>query len=209
MDAATVLEDAWAAVVASGVPEHLQAAALTEAIRLIGGSAEGVATKIGTVSGPKAPRIAKPQGGKKIEPEPEPELLEVANEDEFFEKFANDSRVPEESLRELYRVVDGQLQLALTKSALGDTETKKNQTVALLSIAPRWYVHGQQELAIGSIRDAAGATGYKPSRNLSTHIESVAGTKAVGTGAGKAIRVQGAKIDPAFAALVEDLLSEE
>jgi len=207
-DVAKVLKDAWKAVTVSGVPQHVQGAALSEAVRLLGSSDQAASAYRGAESDRES-RAAPPSRPSNPKSEPEPALLTVTtNEGNFYAKFAHDSGVPEGKLREVYRVVGDQLHFALTKSALGDTETKKNQRVALLSVAPRWYVNGEPELAVSAIRAAARAAGYKPSRNLSAHIGSVAGTKPVGNGAGKAVRVQGAKIDAAFAALIDELVPE-
>jgi hypothetical protein len=206
MDVKQILSDAWKAVEGSGVPENLHAVAFEQAVRLI--ATPMLPEPVGslTKNAGKKPSGSRSTQTAKVGEERSTES--AADPDEFFARFAAESAVEEEKLRTVYMIKDGHVRLSLTKRALGDTEAAKNRTIALLMAAPRWYVDGKQELVVGEVREVAKAIGYEPSRNLSTHLDSVPGTSAVGVKNDKAIRVQGAKFDAPFRELIERLTAD-
>lgn len=214
MDAKQVLADAWEAVEGSGVPERLHPVAFEQAVRLIAGPATGFADSAPrstpTTPPSRMPAPPKPSevgAGRKSRNRtaPSDDASLIHDEDGFFETFASESHVDAETLRRVYYVKDGRVRIALTKRALGKTEADSNRTVATLLAGVRWYVEGNPALKISEVRDAAGIIGYQVSRNLSKHLEGVAGTQAVGAGNDKAIRVQRGRFDEPFQQLIERL----
>jgi hypothetical protein len=218
MDAKQVLTDAWEAVEGSGVPESLHAVAFEQAVRLIAGPLAPSASDSVPMSTPDAPHNpaqsaptpnkrgpAKRAGGATA---PSDDASLIQDEDAFFATLASEARLDEETLRRVYYVKDGELRIGLTKRALGESEADSNRTVATLLAGVRWYVHGDPALKISEVRDAANLIGYKVSRNLSKHLDGVAGTQAVGAGSDKAIRVQRGRFDEPFQLLIERLTAD-
>lgn len=208
MDPKRVIAEAWEAVRTAEIPEHLHITAFDHAVRLL--TQDFVGPKEETRESGFKESKARQEAGKSpgsdvgVDESSSP----VVNADDFFEKFAEESGLDVDKLHALYLVREGKMRVGLSRRKLGTSEAEKNRTVAGLVASANWYVSGKAALTIGEIREAAKAAGYEPSRNLSAHLEGVPGTQAVGNGADRAIRVQGAKIDAAFTELVERLTGD-
>lgn len=208
MDAKRVIAEAWEAVRAADLPDHLHVTAFEHAVRLLTQDLPEGQPEARS-EGRREPKAKQPT---KNSPDPSGKAEEsggsAIDADDFFEKLANESGIEVDRLHALYLVRDGKLRIGLTRRKLGTSEAEKNRTVAALVASANWYASGKTTLTIGEIREAAKAAGYEPSRNLSSHLDGVPGTQAVGNGADRAIRVQGAKIDAAFTELVERLTGD-
>lgn len=203
MDLKQIIKDAWEAVDAAGLPEHVQAAALQQAIALVAGpSVPGPA-----VVKPKDPEIRKGGEAGSAAASTEPPGA-VTDEDAYFAKFAAESDVDEESLRTVYYVKNGAVRIAGTKNRLGSSEADRNRTVAMLAAASLWYFDGKPAISITDIRESIKAAGWEASRNLAKHLEDVAGTQVTGSGPDKGIRVQSGKFDAPFKAAIERLTTK-
>jgi len=200
MDLKQTIKEAWQAVDAAGLPEHVQPAALQSAIAALAGPGVPAAP----VAKPKPPIVNRDDetalGGAETEPTGGP-----IDEDEFFKKFAAESELEEDALRAVYYIKNGTVRIAGTKKSLGGSEAERNRTVALLSVGAKWYVDGKAAISITDIREAIKSAGWEASRNLSKHLEGVEGTQVTGAGNDKGIRAQGGKFDAPFAATIERL----
>ena len=205
MDVVKVIRDAWAAVEGADIPESLHTVAFEQAVALIAGQrVAAVPARAASVHESRAQEKATaPRDDNNNESKNRSPV--VTDEDGFFATFTSESGVDEEKLRRLYYVKEGRPRIALSKSKLGSTEADRNRSVATLLAGVRWYVEGKKSVAISEIRDSAEAVPYEVSRNLAKHLESVAGTMAVGTKGDKAIRVQTDRFDEPFTALIEKL----
>lgn len=208
MDVKQVIAEAWEAVKAADLPDHLHVTAFEHAVRLLTSDTAQVVETPGEESRRQSP--PKQRATKKTEAadKPDESATAVIDADDFFEKFANESGVDVDKLHALYLVREGKVRIGLTRRKLGTSEAEKNRTVAGLMASANWYSAGKSSLTIGEVREAAKSAGYEPSRNLSSHLDGVPGTQAVGNGADRGIRIQGAKIDAAFTELVDRLTGE-
>lgn len=207
----TVLEairDAWDVVEASEIPEALHAVAFEQAVRLIVGGRQTGAC-IGHHLGVEAslPDRGEPVGKAKGIGSSAGGALRSFEDAEFFSRFAAESGVAEDRLRQVYFLKDGQPRIGVTKSKLGSTEAERNRTLSTLLAGERWYIEGVPTVSIGEVRDAAANVPYEVSRNLSKHLGGIAGTMSVGAKGDRAIRVQSGKFDEPFSALIEKLTS--
>ncbi len=207
MDVKQVLREAWEAVESAGIPDSLYPVAFEQAVHLIAGThptkpASPVDESARDERTSKSVAISRKDAG-----DSKGSAALIADEDAFFATFASESKVDEEKLRKAYFVKDGRPRIALTKSKLGSTEADRNRAVATLLAGVRWYVDGKPAVGISEIRDAATAIPYEVTRNLAKQLESVPGTMTVGAKNDKAVRVQSAKFDEPFNALIERLIA--
>ncbi len=206
MDVKRVLREAWEAVEAAGIPDSLHPVAFEQAVHLVAGTRPTrTANPIDESTREQRASEAVPDS-RKVAGESSGSAALIVDEDTFFATFASESKVDEEKLRKAYFVKDGRPRIALSKSKLGSTEADRNRTVATLLAGVRWYVDGKPSVGIGEIRDAATSIPYEVTRNLAKHLESVPGTMTVGAKSDKAVRVQSAKFDEPFGALIERLI---
>lgn len=206
-EVAAVLKAAWSAVETASLPETLQVAAFNQAVALLTSSGSGGSSLGPKTRGRRGSKEAR-QPAVDSGQETGSEVAVAPNEDAFFETFASESGVSEEKLRQVYFVKDGRPRIALTKSKLGSSEADRNRAVATLLAGMKWYVESKASVSIGEIRAAAEVIPYEVSRNLATHLDGVAGTIATGAKRDKAVRVQGARFDDVFAALIEKLTAQ-
>jgi hypothetical protein len=220
-DVATQLSEAWKAVQAAGIPEHLQEVAFKEAFMLSAphnGRGSG-----GVQHSPRSPQpvdagdpgvITSDGGSKGAAASAKTSGLQVgadsndAGEEDIFARFATESGVDEESLRRVYVVRDDALRISLSKSKLGTSEAERNRSVGLLLAASRYYVYGTIATPISEIREAATKIPYEVSRNFGSHMDRVDGTLTGGSGRDKTVRVQTGKIDEPFRAVIRRVLGE-
>ena len=205
MDATQVLSAAWQAVEAAALPEHVQVVAFEHAIRLI---AEDGGQGRPEVHEPV--READESGQDAASPSEMHSSNGTSGESSYFQRFSNESGIALERLQNVYIFDEsaGTVKLGVARRRLGDSEAERNRNVAILMVGAKWYAEGKAAVPISMIRDAAKQVGYEPSRNFGKHMESVPGTQAVGVKNDKAVRVQGARFDEPFAAMIGRVLGE-
>ncbi len=193
----TLLADAWSAVRAADLPDHVQGAALEIAAAILAEQAQP--------KRPGAPKVGAVPA--RLDPAATPEVPDSGpipiDADAFFATLAEESGRSEDDLRRIYVVKDNEVRLGLTRSLLGDSEAAKNRAIATLLLGARYYAYGKKDLSLSEFRTAAKALNHEPSRNLATHLSQVPGTIATGTGNDKSVRVQEAKFKAAFDAAVD------
>lgn len=216
-DVAKQLSDAWDAVKEAGIPEHLHEVAFRKALLLAGAPGGGVLQRVpstavrddsGTRSGQGRPPHAEGDGSDTQMDASPVGGGSAENENELFTRLTEESGVDEESLRRVFVFRDGDLKLSLSKSKLGKSEAERNRSVGLLVAACRYYLRGTVATPISEIREIASKVPYEVSRNFASHMDGVEGTVSAGSRNDKSIRVQGARIDEAFRALMKRVLGE-
>lgn len=212
MDVKRVLADAWEAVEAAGLPEHVHGVAFEQAVALTVGhrtkhplTPPHVDEKKDSAGSSGRSSRKQPTGNGVASAAETP--APTYDEDTFFATLASESGVEEDRLRKVYYLKDGRPRIALTKSKLGSTEAARNRAVATLLAGIRWFVDGKQSVLIGEVRDAAEAIPYEVSRNLASHLNKVEGTMTVGAKNDKAVRVKTDKFGEPYGALIETLTS--
>jgi hypothetical protein len=215
---ASKLADAWKAVQAAEIPEHLHEIAFHEALLIADPRPED--SPGDSSSHPADPQTEKPQGAsrgapksakgtaQKSRPSKVETVLFDGDEDTFFKRFSDESGVEEEELRRVYVFANGTWRISLSKSKLGTSEAERNRSVGLLLAASRFYVNGTVATPISDIREAASRIPYEVSRNFGTHMERVDGTVPGGSGRDKTIRAQTGKIDDSFKTILRRVLGQ-
>ncbi|GIG41946.1 hypothetical protein [Cellulomonas phragmiteti] len=202
MDAKQVLGEAWQAVEAAGLPEHVQAVALEQAVALI-------TREVGAGNGKPVNPAPRPPSSAPAQINPDTARGEAnLDEDEFFRKFAEESDVAEDVLRSVYHVKDESVRIAVSRKSLGTSIADKSRNLAALLLGPRYYVDGKPNVTVREVREAASSQfAFDPTRNLAKYLEAVPGTISVGQGNEKSVRGQSGKFDAPFKELVERLAS--
>lgn len=207
MNVTEVLEAAWQAVQAARIPEDLREVAFEQAVGLVAGPSAGASAARQSGPGGKGSKPKAASGGNGAGEATDAGPV-IEDEDEFFATFLSESGVEEEVLRSVYFIKDGRVRLSLSRRALGESLAAKNRTVAMLTLGARHYVEGEMSLKITEIRDAIKPHGYDPTRNLSSHLDAIPGTQAIGAGNDRAVRVQSGKFDTPFKELIERITAD-
>ena len=208
MDVKKIFADAWVVVEGAGLPEHVQPVAFEQAVRLLTGGTTPAPASFTPPAGATG-TVKHENRGANGEPakssDAETSSGSIVDEDGFFATFADESGIDAATLRSIYFISNGQVRLSLSRRVLGASLAKKNRTVAMLTLGARHYVNGDMALKITDVREAIKPHGYDPTRNLSKHLDDIAGTQAVGAKNDKAVRVQNGKFDAPFKELIERL----
>ena len=200
-----LLKAAWSCVDAAGLPEPVQATALQIAASAI--SAAISPTSLSIESGTEA---TSAEGGSPRTPQLVRGVeADGLGDEDIFATLHQESGVAEDDLRRVYSLKEGSLHVSVARSALGANEAAKNRTIATLVLGARYFAEGKKEVSIGEIRAAAKALRHEPSRNLTTHLDNVAGTIATGTGSDRSVRVQEARFQGAFESAIAAIVGEQ
>lgn len=184
-DVAEVLSRAWKAVQESGVPNHVQAAALQEAVgMLMEGSgipstenlpAEGKRTVGGKRAGKRTGRTST--AGRKS-----PESADQSvTESEFFRTLAHESGASEKDLRDILQYDRGTVRVTAPTRNLGESKQRQAQTVTALIAGARGYGLGERPVDAVIVRTEVDRKGCYQSNNYShQHLGKMKGFNAGG-----------------------------
>jgi hypothetical protein len=175
------LAQAWADVEAAGLPEHVQATALVEALRLrsIGGVTIGSNGGGSSTPAKKAPAKKTAAKGKSGPADPSTSPPQDVDEDAFYAAIERETGVSVDDLEAIIFVKDGGPHINAPRRMLGDTLKQSQANVATLIAVARHFGLGETEVPDSAIREECQRLGVFD-RNFAANVKGISGILQTG-----------------------------
>lgn len=200
MDLAASIKSAWAAVVDSGVPEHMQELAFREALR----------ASLGTVTtrhrvDKQTPRLP----GKEDEvADDSGDTDSTVDEGAVYATVAEETGITREKLERVFHVDGGVVKLIGPHGKYGTSTTDQARSVAQIVTVVRRLGMGHSDTSFDVIKDACESKHCYDSKNFaSQHMPKIDGFVVKGEGRSRRLEAKGAGIS-AFPTLIDKVLGE-
>lgn len=196
MDISATLKNAWDAVQAADLPDQIQSAAFTEAVRML-------SMPTGT-SGGTAQQTAHPAPSREA-PSSGAAESEALDELDLLTRVQTGTGVSPDGLRQLIHVDGDTVKISVAASALGKTSSSQTRGLARLITVTRGFGIPESDTSLELIRAEASRLRCYDGPNFSRHIGGIQGYVVVGSGKSKRLRAKPAGVT-AFPALVAELV---
>lgn len=193
-----LIDLAWAAVVASGVPEELRSAAFSEVLRSV---LSPSTTQAATATLPTAEEATSQESVAADT------SASDASESEVLRLVSEGTGVSIDDLEQVIMVDDGVVKLHGVHTKFGDSTTKQARTVAQIVTVVRKLGMGASDTPYDIIKAACESKHCYDSKNFATvHMPKISGFVVKGEKSNRRLEAKGAGIT-AFPALIETVLA--
>lgn len=190
------LREAYAAVQAAGVPEHLQEVAFREAMRILSPSA------------PPAPAVnpaadkAKGRGGDTAV-----DAEQVVSEETMYARVAEQTATDRDKVEQLVHMDNDVPRVTIPGMRLGKNNAEKTRAIAQILTIFRGFGLGENDTSLEVVRNEAIRLKCYDSANFTAQLAKLDGYVITGSGQSRRIRAKATGIQ-SFPAFVDRILGE-
>jgi hypothetical protein len=182
METDDLLKRAWTAVEKAGIPDHLQAIALQEAIaHLRAPEDEGAANSVRDTKTPaRSPALSS---SRMRRDDPGVDTSDPVDVDAFFERLSHESGIDKSDLRDvLHLTSDGKVQVSPPTKDLGDSVAEQARNVIALVASGRAYGLNEEPVNADAVRrEAERKRCYQAKKFAAPHLRTMKGFNAGAT----------------------------
>lgn len=203
MDLTKSIEAAWAAVEASGVPDHMQELAFKEALRALLGPSQPALQQV-----KQTPKPPSGGGGKQSSADDGGDGATVADEETVIAALVEHTGVPAEKLEKVFHVDTGVVKLLVNHNSLGNNAADKTRATAQIITVIRKIGMGHADTSFDVIREECQRKHFYDAGNFANkHLPNIEGFAVKGEGRNKKLEARNGGIN-AFPALVDKVIGE-
>lgn len=204
MELTESIRAAWAAVEASGVPDHMQELAFKEGLRALLGTNQPALQQV-----KQTPKFPGGGGGGKQSPADDGgDGATAADEETVIAALVEHTGVPAEKLEKVFHVDTGVVRLLVNHNSLGTNAADKTRTTAQIITVIRKIGMGHADTSFDVIREECQRKHFYDAGNFaSKHLPNIEGFAVKGEGRNKKLEARNGGIN-AFPALVDKVLGE-
>lgn len=180
MNVSEQLAQAWADVEAAGLPEHVQATALVEALRLRSSGGASTGSSGGSSTPAKKTSAKKTAAKDKSTPaDSSTSPPQDVDEDVFYAAIEHETGVSVDDLEAILFIKDGRPHINAPRRMLGDTLKQSQANVATLIAVARHFGLGEAEVPDSAVREECQRLGIFD-RNFAANVKGISGILQTG-----------------------------